>query len=132
MKGSSQKAAWVREQSGIDSAPIRQRRLEIEQGNLKEGRLGPLALKAYETHKQNLKRKGSDGRWFSPLRLHVLPKLGKMPIVKIDQEDTERPHSSLEHRTPKEAYWRGRNKTVAASNRDRSNQGLSRSDPKLR
>lgn len=28
--------------------------------------------------------------------------------------NTERPHSSLERRTPKEAYWRGRNEKLAA------------------
>lgn len=28
--------------------------------------------------------------------------------------NTERPHSSLERRTPKEAYWTGRDKKLAA------------------
>ena len=27
------------------------------------------------------------GRWFSPLRLYVLPKLGKVPVADIDQND---------------------------------------------
>ncbi len=27
------------------------------------------------------------GRWFSPLQLHVLPKLGKIPIEEVDQRD---------------------------------------------
>ncbi len=27
------------------------------------------------------------GRWFSPLELHVLPKLGKVPVAEIDQLD---------------------------------------------
>ena len=28
--------------------------------------------------------------------------------------NTERPHSSLEHRTPREAYWHGRDQKLAA------------------
>lgn len=28
--------------------------------------------------------------------------------------DTERPHSSLEHRTPNETHWRGRDEKLAA------------------
>ena len=27
------------------------------------------------------------GRWFSPLKLHVLPKLGNVPVAEIDQND---------------------------------------------
>jgi integrase len=34
-----------------------------------------------------LKGDGKAGRWFSPLELHVLPKLGKMPVAEIDQRD---------------------------------------------
>lgn len=81
------KAAWAREQVSNDTDPIKQRRLGIQQSNLEEGRLEPLAWKAYEKHRKSLKHNGSNGTWFSPLRLHVLPKLGKMPIVKIDQDD---------------------------------------------
>jgi integrase len=34
-----------------------------------------------------LKGDGVAGRWFSPLELHVLPKLGKVPVADIDQKD---------------------------------------------
>jgi integrase len=30
---------------------------------------------------------GKAGRWFSPLELHVLPKLGRVPVADIDQKD---------------------------------------------
>jgi len=34
-----------------------------------------------------LKGDGTAGRWFTPLKLHVLPKLGKVPVAEIDQID---------------------------------------------
>ena len=81
------KAAWTREQVRNDSDPIKQRRLKIQQSNLIDGRLEPLAWAVYEAYKVCLKHNGPDGKWFSPLRLRVLPKVGKMPLVKIDQDD---------------------------------------------
>ncbi|WP_058264217.1 tyrosine-type recombinase/integrase [Thalassovita gelatinovora] len=70
---------------GID--PIKARR--IEQGKLRrvESTLGAIAVAAYEVHRKTLKNNGEDGKWFSPLRLYILPKLGRMPIAKIDQHD---------------------------------------------
>lgn len=34
-----------------------------------------------------MKGDGKAGRWFTPLELHVLPKLGKVPVQEIDQRD---------------------------------------------
>lgn len=80
-------AEEVRKQvrDGID--PIKARR--IEQGKLRrvESTLGAIAEAAYEVHRKTLKHNGEDGKWFSPLRLYILPRLGKMPIAKIDQHD---------------------------------------------
>ncbi|MEB8389264.1 integrase arm-type DNA-binding domain-containing protein [Rhodobacteraceae bacterium KMM 6894] len=70
---------------GVD--PISARRLERQQSDRKEGRLEYLAEAAFAAHRKQLKHNGDNGRWYSPLRLHVLPKLGKMPIVKINQQD---------------------------------------------
>jgi integrase len=70
---------------GVD--PISARRLDRQQSDRKEGRLEHLAEAAFEAHRKQLKHNGDNGRWYSPLRLHVLPKLGKMPIVKINQQD---------------------------------------------
>lgn len=39
------------------------------------------------SRKAELKGDGVSGRWFSPLRLYVLPKLGKVPVADIDQTD---------------------------------------------
>ena len=40
---------------------------------------------AFEARKAQLKSEGKAGRWFSPVELHVLPKLGKVPIEDLDQ-----------------------------------------------
>ena len=49
--------------------------------------LKDLALDAFESRKAELKGDGVNGRWFSPLELHVLLKLGKVPVAEIDQKD---------------------------------------------
>ena len=49
--------------------------------------LRDVALDALESRKAELKGDGKAGRWFSPLELHVLPRLGKMPVSQINQRD---------------------------------------------
>lgn len=49
--------------------------------------LKDIASDAFESRKAELKDDGKAGRWFSPLELHVLPKLGRMPVSQIDQRD---------------------------------------------
>ena len=49
--------------------------------------LADIAKDAFESRKAELKGDGKAGRWFSPLELHVLPKLGRMPVSQIDQRD---------------------------------------------
>jgi integrase len=49
--------------------------------------LRDVALDAFESRKAELKGDGKAGRWFSPLELHILPRLGRMPVSQIDQRD---------------------------------------------
>ena len=49
--------------------------------------LQDIAQDAFESRKAELKGDGKAGRWFTPLELHVLPKLGGMPVSEIDQRD---------------------------------------------
>lgn len=49
--------------------------------------LKDVALDAFESRKADLKGDGKAGRWFSPLELHVLPKLGQVPVTEITQRD---------------------------------------------
>ena len=55
---------------------------------LKPGKsLAEIATAAYEAKKAELKNDGINARWFSPLQLHVLPKLGKISVEDITQQD---------------------------------------------
>ena len=49
--------------------------------------LKDIAADAFESRKAELKGDGTAGRWFSPLALHILPKLGKVPVAEINQTD---------------------------------------------
>ena len=44
-------------------------------------------LTKIEARKSELKGDGKAGRWLSPLALHVLPKLGRVPVTDLDQRD---------------------------------------------
>lgn len=50
----------------------------------------PLSLKeviddCFEARKAELKGEGKNGKWMSPLLVHVIPKIGKYPIEEVDQ-----------------------------------------------
>ncbi len=50
----------------------------------------PLTVKeviddCFEARKAELKGEGKNGKWMSPLLVHVIPKIGKYPIEEIDQ-----------------------------------------------
>ncbi len=75
--------AVVRE--GKDAIKERERQRREAEQNLHI--LSDIAVDAFESRKAELKGDGKAGRWFSPLELHVLPKLGKMPVSQIDQRD---------------------------------------------
>ena len=49
--------------------------------------LAEIATAAYEAKKAELKNDGINARWFSPLQLHVLPKLGRLSVDDITQQD---------------------------------------------
>lgn len=49
--------------------------------------LKDIAKGAFESRKAELKGEGLAGRWFSPLELHILPKLGKTPVSDLAQTE---------------------------------------------
>ncbi|MGJ8585421.1 MAG: tyrosine-type recombinase/integrase [Marinosulfonomonas sp.] len=67
------------------------RRLET---NAELGRSAPtladIAPQAFEAIKGRLKDDGKAGRWYSPLRLYVLPALGSVKIAELHQRDIEK------------------------------------------
>ena len=72
-------------QQGID--PIKKRQSQLREALRPKIDLETVAVAAYEARKAKLKNKGINARWFSPLQLHVLPKLGKLSIEEITQQD---------------------------------------------
>ena len=77
--------------------PIKERdRLKREAAKL-DNTLENIAAEAFEARKAELKNDGKAGRWFSPLELHVLPKLGKVPIEEIDQQDIKNTLAPIWH-----------------------------------
>src|SRR6056297_531508 len=70
---------------GLD--PIKERERERRAAARNLHLLNDIARDAFESRKAELKGDGKAGRWFTPLELHVLPKLGKVPVADIDQTD---------------------------------------------
>jgi len=67
--------------------PIKERERLKREAAKGDNTLASVAVEAFEARKAELKEDGKAGRWFSPLELHVLPKIGKIPVEEIDQQD---------------------------------------------
>ncbi len=67
--------------------PIKEREAEQRAARREDISLAVLTADAFEARKAELKGDGKAGRWLSPLTLHVLPKLGKVPATDLDQRD---------------------------------------------
>lgn len=71
--------------SGRD--PIHEREAEERAARRADVSLAALTADAFEARKAELKGDGKAGRWLSPLELHVLPRLGHIPVTDLDQRD---------------------------------------------
>lgn len=71
--------------SGLD--PIKERERQRRESARNIHLLKDIAADAFESRKAELKGDGVAGRWMSPLEIHVLPKLGKVPVADLDQRD---------------------------------------------
>jgi integrase len=67
--------------------PVKEREAEERAARREDLSLAVLTADAFEARKAELKGDGVAGRWLSPLTLHVLPKLGKVPVTDLDQRD---------------------------------------------
>lgn len=67
-------------------------------------KLGNVALRAFEARKHTLRDGGRAGRWFSPLRTHVLPKLGQRDIETITVQDVTECLRPIWHEKPDVAH----------------------------
>ncbi|WP_375662413.1 tyrosine-type recombinase/integrase [Bartonella sp. OC16QHHD] len=67
--------------------PIKEREKQKREAISNLHYLKDIALDTFETRKAELKGDGKDGHWFSPLQLHILPKLGCLPVSEITQTE---------------------------------------------
>ncbi|MBB4076950.1 integrase, partial [Bartonella fuyuanensis] len=67
--------------------PIKEREKQKREAISNLHYLKDIALEAFESRKAELKNDGKNGSWFLPLRLHILPKLGCMPVSEITQTE---------------------------------------------
>ena len=75
----------AREQVKRRVDPIQQRDRESRDAARSDISLRKIAEEAFEARKAELRDDGKAGRWFSPLELHILPRLGKVPVTEINQ-----------------------------------------------
>lgn len=67
--------------------PIKERVRQKREAAKNRHLLKDVAADCFEAIKANLKGQGKAGRWMTPLELHVLPKLGVIPVADLDQVD---------------------------------------------
>jgi len=76
---------WAVARNNVD--PIKERERLRREAARHLHLLKEIAEDAFESRKAKLKGDVTAGRWFTPLKLHVIPQLGKMPIAEVDQID---------------------------------------------
>lgn len=81
-----QAARW-RAVAAENRDPIKEREAEERAARREDISLEVITADAFEARKAELKGDGTAGRWLSPLNIHVLPKLGKVPVTDLDQRD---------------------------------------------
>lgn len=64
---------------GNDPIVFREQTVLKQQSNI----FSEIAKAAFESKKAELKNEGKNGRWFSPLELHVIPYIGSLSIEKL-------------------------------------------------
>ncbi|MGB3177920.1 MAG: integrase family protein, partial [Albidovulum sp.] len=79
--------------------PIIERARKERDVSARDVSLGTIATEAFEARKAELKGDGIAGRWFSPLAIHVLPKLGKVPVTELHQNDIRDVLAPIWHNT---------------------------------
>lgn len=77
--------------------PIKERERQRKEAAKELYTFEAVAKQTFEARKAELKGDGMAGRWFTPLKLHVIPKLGRMPIEEIDQRDIKNTLAPIWH-----------------------------------
>ena len=84
--------------SGIN--PIAEREREKKRKAKTAQTLNEITVEAFEAHKLTLVDNGAAGKWLSPVQLHILPALGKMPVNEIDQIDIKQTLAPIWRKKP--------------------------------
>jgi integrase len=92
-----QAAAHWRAIAATGHDPIKVREQEARNAHRQDTSLASITADAFDARKAELKGDGKAGRWLSPLEVHVLPKLGKVPIEDLDQRDIRDTLSPIWH-----------------------------------
>jgi integrase len=100
-------------QGGADPISARTRAIdtEIASMNTVDPTFEQAAFAAFEAKKATLRGDGERGRWFSPLRLHVISKIGAMRVSDLHQRDIHdaiAPIWRTKHETADKALYRTR------------------------
>lgn len=77
--------------------PIKERERQRREKAKVDHTVSSVAVEAFEARKAELKGDGRAGRWFTPLELHVLPKIGRVPVEEIDQQDIKNALAPIWH-----------------------------------
>ncbi|WP_375685114.1 tyrosine-type recombinase/integrase [Bartonella sp. AP172QHHD] len=77
--------------------PIKERNKQKREAMRNLHYLKDIALDTFESRKAELKGDGKNGNWFSPLKLHILPKLGCLPVSEITQTEIRNTLSPIWH-----------------------------------
>ncbi|GAA5100808.1 tyrosine-type recombinase/integrase [Bartonella acomydis] len=83
--------------------PIKERNKQKREAISNLHYLKDIALDAFESRKAELKGDGKNGSWFLPLRLHILPKLGCLPVSEITQTEIRNTLAPIWHSKAKTA-----------------------------
>ena len=97
LKEARDTAARWREVARQGKDPIKERERLRREAAREDHTLASVAAEAFEARKAELKGDGKAGRWFTPLELHVLPKIGKVPVEDIDQRDIKNALAPIWH-----------------------------------
>jgi len=85
--------------NGFD--PIMER--ERERNNQSGATVAEVVNSCFEAKKVELKNGGKAGKWMSPLSVHVLPKIGSVPIEQVDQHQLKALFEPIWHTKPEAA-----------------------------
>ncbi|WP_164744798.1 DUF4102 domain-containing protein, partial [Nioella ostreopsis] len=97
LKEARETAAQWRAVTRQGKDPIKERERRRREAAKANHTLAAVAEEAFEARKAQLKGDGKAGRWFSPLELHVLPKLGRVPVEELDQQDIKNTLAPIWH-----------------------------------